>query len=234
MLNSLWGYFALNTNKCQYEFVSDEARWNELIHNERFVIHSEYITDETAQLSYSEREEFHEGNGKTNVVIAAFVTSQARVKLYNELDKLGERVLYFDTDSIFYVSSPRFEYEPKLGIYLGDFTNEIDPADGYIIEFTSSGAKSYGYVLSSGRSECTVKGITFNYLTTEILNFDQLSTIVRTDQELVVAVPQYKFMREKYKWTVSTGSLMKKFRFTYDKRIINDDLTTLPFGFCLE
>ena len=40
----------------------------------------------------------------SNVIVAAFVTAQARLKLYGILEKLNEPVLYFDTDSI--ISNP--------------------------------------------------------------------------------------------------------------------------------
>ena len=45
-------------------------------------------------------------NISTNPIIAAFMTAQARLKLYGYLDKLGSRVAYFDTDSIIYFSRP--------------------------------------------------------------------------------------------------------------------------------
>ncbi len=93
------------------------------------------------------------GNHKTNVVI----TSQARLKLYSELELLNDRVLYCDTDSIIYVSRPN-KYDPKLGDYLGEFTNEIDPKDGnYIQEFVSTGLKSYAYKTDTGHTKCTCK-----------------------------------------------------------------------------
>ena len=83
---------------------------------------------------------------KTNVILAAFVTAQARLHLYSELNKLNERVLYFDTDSIFFVTNAYDNYHPKLGDFLGQFTNEIDPREGtHITEFVSAGAKNYAY-----------------------------------------------------------------------------------------
>ncbi len=53
-------------------------------------------------LLYQDNKEMHWGSNQTNVVVEAFVTSQARLKLYNEMKLLDERVLYVDTDSIFY------------------------------------------------------------------------------------------------------------------------------------
>ena len=43
---------------------------------------------------------------KTNVVIAAFTTAHARLKLYSVLESLQTRVLYFDTDSVTFKSEP--------------------------------------------------------------------------------------------------------------------------------
>ena len=93
----------------------------------------------------------HWGSNQTNVVIAAFVTSQARFKLYSELKILGKRVLYFDTDSIIYKKSTVYNYEPSIGDFLGEFTNEIDPNEGKeIVEFVSAGPKTYSYKLDTG------------------------------------------------------------------------------------
>jgi hypothetical protein len=41
---------------------------------------------------------------KSNVYIAAYVTAYARLKLYEALEILQDKALYFDTDSCVYVS----------------------------------------------------------------------------------------------------------------------------------
>ncbi len=127
------------------------------MHNERYKIHNEYYEEDskTIQVVYSENSDVHTGNNKTNVILAAFVTCYARLKLYEALDFLGERVLYFDTDSIFYVSQ---FYMPDLtvGDYLGQFTDELDKEDGnYIKEFVTTGPKSYAFETDTGVQHCT-------------------------------------------------------------------------------
>jgi len=122
------------------------------------------------------------------------------------------------------------EHQPTLGSFLGNFTSELAEKD-YIIEFSSSGAKSYGYLTKDKKSVCTVKGITFNFLASNILNYDSLTSMVCENQSLVIEIPQYKFLGQKYEWTKTTRVIMKKFRFTYTKRILCDDFTTLPFGY---
>ena len=65
----------------------------------------DYLTCDTKEITNIQlinEEDFIETGIRTNVIIAAFTTASARLKLYDILDKLGERVLYFDTDSIIF------------------------------------------------------------------------------------------------------------------------------------
>lgn len=230
LANTLWGYFALDTNKTHYRIIHDIASYQDLLQNSRFEINSVYAgSEEHLQVTYKEHEDLHIGNGRTNVIIAAFVTCHARLKLFSELKKLGERVLYFDTDSIFFVSKPNL-YEPKLGTFLGEFTNEIDPKHGaWITEFVSAGPKNYAYKTDKGYTDCTVKGLSFNYLTSLILNYDVIKEIVTLDNKKSILVPQLKFKRDH--WHVRTGVEQKQYRYVYDKRIVMNNFETLPYGF---
>lgn len=230
--NSLWGYFELNTNKIQFKIITEPDEWFQLLQNDRYIIHDVSLNnDNFIQVQYSEQKQLHFGGLTTNVVIASFVTAQARIHLYNYLDKLNDRVLYCDTDSIIFVSREN-EYEPPLGNYLGDFTNEIDPADGdHIIEFVSAGPKNYAYKTDKCVTDCTVKGITFNYLASLEINFDSIKDIVCCDREKIIKVPQDKFIREREPFEIHTTVQQKIYRYVFDKRVVKDDLSTLPFGF---
>ena len=79
---------------------------------------------------------------ETNVVVAAFTTAYARLKLYDVLGMLQERVLYYDTDSVIYVSRPN-QPEPPTGPYLGQLTDEL--GGDYITTFVLGGPKNYSY-----------------------------------------------------------------------------------------
>ena len=114
LCNSQWGYMALNTNKTQLKIIRNAHEWYELLdRNEICINHVDLNESENGSLFvyYTESEKIHEGRLNTNVILAAFVTSQARIKLYGELSKLNERVLYYDTDSIIYRCKPG-EYKP--------------------------------------------------------------------------------------------------------------------------
>ena len=63
-----------------------------------------------------------------NVFIGAMTTAHARLMLYDLLNKLQERVLYCDTDSVIFTSKEG-DWVPPLGPYLGDLTDKINDGD---------------------------------------------------------------------------------------------------------
>jgi hypothetical protein len=240
----------METNRTHFRIIHDSASYQELLQNSRFQVDSVYVgKGEHLQVHYSELDDLHIGNSRTNIIIAAFTTCHARLQLFEELKKLDKRVLYFvslnfsfsslynqiyilcmkDTDSIFFISKPG-QYEPKLGNYLGNFTNEIDPVCGdYIDEFVSGGPKNYGYKTNIGYTDCTVKGLNFNFLTSLVINYDVIKQIVTEDSSRVVRAPQFKFKREH--WHVKTVIESKLYRYLYDKRIVLPNMETLPYGY---
>lgn len=77
-----------------------------------------------AAIRWNVSQNFVEQDTSTNIFLAAFTTAWARLKLYEEMDKLGRSVLYHDTDSIIYASNGI--NDPPLGNFLGEFTDELD------------------------------------------------------------------------------------------------------------
>jgi len=86
------------------------------------------------------------------------------------LGSAGERVLYYDTDSIIFLEEEG-QTNPVLGDYLGEFTSELDP-DDYIEEFVSGGPKNYGYKPKNDHVECKVRGFRLNSEGKTQLNYD--------------------------------------------------------------
>lgn len=121
---------------------------------------------------YTQGDEFVSTSDKTNVVIAAFTTAQARLKLYSVFERLKMRTLYFDTDSVIFTSRSG-EWVPPLGDYLGELTNELDDED-YITTFVSGGPKNYAYQTKNGKMICKVHGFTLNYRGSQKLNFSTM------------------------------------------------------------
>ncbi|GBM54465.1 hypothetical protein AVEN_217153-1 [Araneus ventricosus] len=91
-----------------------------------------------AALKWKMKEEFCPQSDQTNVYLTAFTTAHVRLKLYRVVEKLGEAVLYYDTDSIIYASNGK--NDPEIGDFLGDFTDELE--GDAIVKFVSGKGKS--------------------------------------------------------------------------------------------
>ena len=57
-----------------------------------------FVSEEMIHMDWLYLDDFVEVSGRTNVVIAAYTTAQARLKLYGYLERLNTRTLYCDTD----------------------------------------------------------------------------------------------------------------------------------------
>ena len=141
MLNSFWGKFGQREGFGKTEYISEPASFFALIQDERNNIkHIQIINEHLILVQWEPTMDFFHAHPSSNVVIAAWVTAQARLKLYAYLQPLDRRVLYFDTDSVIYVHDPDL-WNPTLGDTLGDLTDELD---GHTIQtFVSAGPKNY-------------------------------------------------------------------------------------------
>lgn len=232
MANSFWGFLAKKSNKIQHKFITKTSEWFEMLASDEFIIHDVDISNKNIlQVYFTKNEEMEQESNNTNVVLASFVTALGRLKLYSELEKLNKRVIYMDTDSIIFTSKAG-DYKPTLGNYLGEWTNEISAKNGGKIKrFVSAGPKNYAYEAADGTTKCTIKGITLNFLAAGKINFESIQKIVTQNQAQTLSVKQLKFNRKKSTWAVSTSIIDKKYGFVFDKRVLFNDLTTLPYGY---
>ena len=79
----------------------------------------------------------------TNDVIGSYVTAGARLHLYDYLEKLQERALYTDTDSVVFIQTRDGAALVEIGDCSGAMTSELKPNE-IISEFVSGGPKKYG------------------------------------------------------------------------------------------
>ncbi|KAI3374708.1 hypothetical protein L3Q82_021019 [Scortum barcoo] len=111
-----------------------------------------------------------------NIFIATFTTAYARLKLYGYLERVGENVLYTDTDSLIYVVKEG-DSPLELGNYLGDLMDEL--GGDTIDEFAATGPKSYAYrTKNQKKTVLRVKGITRTNQCSERINFDSVKELV--------------------------------------------------------
>ena len=108
----------------QTELIQDPAKFFEIVGDKENVITSIMpLGEEMMAVSYKKSEEKEEPLKFGNVALAAFVTATARLKLYEMLELLQERILYFDTDSVIFLSRPG-DQNPPVGDSLG-WTDEL-------------------------------------------------------------------------------------------------------------
>ncbi|XP_028412509.1 uncharacterized protein LOC114535345 [Dendronephthya gigantea] len=234
MLNSFWGKFAQRPNMSKVELIADpQVYFDYLTSDEINVLDANFVNDEVIEIHYENNENFIAPNSKTNVVIAAFTTAYARLKLYDVLDQLQERVLYYDTDSVIFVSQPG-DPMPPTGPYLGELTDELK--GDYITTFISGGPKNYCYRTNSNKVETKIRGITLNCTARQNVNFEVISTLVYLHAKCNVAgqvsvdIP-FKITCNTKTKDIETKRMKKDYRIVYDKRVIIDEYKTLPYGF---
>ena len=192
------------------------------------------VNDDMVEIQYLEKEGFVEENDKVNIVIAAFTTAYARLKLYDLLDLLQERVLYYDTDSVVYVHEPG-KPDPPLGDYLGELTDELK--GDYITTFISGGPKNYGYITNTGEAILKIRGITLNYDASKTINVDVMHDLVESyvespnqQNKVTINIP-YKITRDKKEKNIVTKRTKKDYRIVYNKRIVKENYETVPYGY---
>ncbi|XP_067685645.1 uncharacterized protein [Haliotis asinina] len=111
MLNSFWGKYAQRPKMKQtkFFFASKLEEYYQFLTDPKKTLHDFLILNHNvAQFQWTHDTEFIPESDTTNIFIASFTTCWARLKLYSVLDMLQERVLYYDTDSIIFVSRPVF------------------------------------------------------------------------------------------------------------------------------
>ena len=148
--------------------------------------------------------------------------------LYDKLNHLNEKVLYFDIDSIIYADDGTKTI--RTGDMLGDMTNEI--LGKGITNFISAGPKSYSFKYGDNDQKSAIKGFTLNHENNNLLNHNSLNKIVKEIREIMIV------NENKITWKdreIVNKYCEKVFKFGYDKRVIKqineDHIDTLPYGY---
>jgi hypothetical protein len=226
-LNSLWGKLAEKYNRTEDKYCTTDEQWIALlarhVKGEIEITGSWMINGDTMHAKFKQLDEKKTSLAKTNLAVAAFVTSNARLRLGEKLDILGPRAFYFDTDSILY------NYDPKLtnieeGKYLGDWDKENKSP---IVEFCAMGPKSYAVREQSEKAETKMKGFTLHHENAAKVNLNTMKRLI--DGEIASVSGNHLTFIKKDGRVVTR--IDEKFAvFNYTKRIVVGGYNTVPIG----
>ncbi|CAC5403265.1 unnamed protein product [Mytilus coruscus] len=137
---------------------------------------------------HSNEERVIVGTWSTIEIDKAIEKAHARLKLYELLDILQERVLYMDTDSCIYNddgSEACKKVENMMGSKLGDLTDEIVSKHNanHIKQFISAGPKDYSMKLDTEKLVSCCKGFRLNAEVEEKITLDKKIKIVTDENE---------------------------------------------------
>ena len=205
MLNSLWGKFAQKEDcgKTQYFNKSSGIAWDKLIDrynlDEVTDIKVSEATEDYIYVSITEAKASHLKLNSTNLMLAAFVTANARLRLFKCLDILGDRVIYHDTDSIVY------EYNKNLvNIPTGHDLGEWEEECTHMTLWAALAAKTYAF---KGLKPNTEKSV-------EVIKSKGFSTGFTIDQYCNYVKEFFSYLedkrRPKAKELIQTGIIFKR------------------------
>jgi len=213
------------------EFISDCPSFYNILLDDKLVVSSTlFLNEETVQVNYKSKEEFVQTSYNTNLYVAAFTTANARLRLYKQMSTLGRKIDYCDTDSIFYNSDGTEQV--NIGDSLGEWTNELG-ANTNINKWLCTGPKSY-YYKTNKQKECTkIKGFTLNHQNAEKLTGKVMEDIIDGIKEKV-EVTDTQITRDKKTKNLVNKEVTKTFSYKFDKRSIQANYDTLPWGYVKE
>ena len=243
----------MDEDKLQTTFISTLAELNAVLVDDMKELHDFFIINQDVLLvNWKYKSEDAIGGGKSNIFIACFTTSFARLELYRQIQKLQGRLFYKDTDSLILLHRPGMEEIP-LGSFLGDYTSELTcpnvGCDGcqrehFIVEFYALGPKHYCLKCDTGKCIVKVRGFTLTGKVADAINFESMKELLKAtvegdDASHIVEQPS-KITRNKAQSIIYNRPLHKKYRMIYDKRVIvraedgsvdYQNIDTRPYGF---
>ncbi|KAL3110923.1 hypothetical protein niasHT_014860 [Heterodera trifolii] len=185
LLNSLWGKMAERPERDEVVYTDSARAFHELLMDARQeVVSFTHINEQLDRCVVRKREPFARAPEHNNLAVACFVTSHARLYLYEwleEVRRVGGRALYCDTDSVLYVRRLGAA-GVREGNALGDMKRELPGRR--IIDFFAAGPKNYGFQHVDARTgqdlraERKVRSFELTYAADQQLQYGRMRQLV--------------------------------------------------------
>jgi hypothetical protein len=145
-VNSMWGKLTERSNRTQTKLISEPQELYRFLVTPGIEVHNMiFASDDVVWISRQfSSEELVPSVRHTNEVIGAYVTAGARIHLYSNLDRLQDRAIYCDTDSVLYIQAYEGPALVKTGVDFGEMTSELKPNEIFS-EVVCAGPRSYVY-----------------------------------------------------------------------------------------
>jgi hypothetical protein len=186
----MWGKLREKSNRNQTKLISEPCELYKFLSTPGIeVMNLIFASDQVIWISWRIDDDMEQVSRlrHANDVVGSFVTAGERMHLYRYLERLQDKVLYCDTDSVIYIQ-PRNELALVETVdNFGAMTSELKPAE-HISEYVGAGPKNYGYktvisMTGECKTVCKVRGLTLNYGTSQLVNFDRIKDmILRRDE----------------------------------------------------
>lgn len=230
------GKMAQRDNLVTKEILEPREHFELLLDTSRRTLHSKGIGGKY-YVAHQLIEEHRHSSRFAGLHHAAFVTSYGRLKLYSLMEKVGEKLVYCDTDSLVFKCA-RGEANPlqdQLTGYLGQLTDEV-PSGKRIKSIVCNGPKCYSIRYEDGDEVVKAKGIQQNEATAA-LTYDSLEKVVRGHFSGVPApltLPQSTIDRKSL-GVLETREFEKILQHVNHKAAVEGDTfetaVNVPFGF---
>jgi hypothetical protein len=238
-LNSSWGKFGQRDDLSKTAICRSQYEVDEIFNMDGIKIKDcRLVTENTMFIRYKFLDEFVSESNFSNVVVALYTTSSARLRLYEfmeECERNGGNVLYTDTDSIICQAA---KLPITIGNFLGDMVLEKPNHD--ILEFISGGAKQYGLRLRHKESgeesyELKLRGITLDKTTDSLINFHQFKRLVQENTEVRQQITtSYNRIQPSLYGGVRSIIQEKRYQPVINKGVFSDtpdDTRIYPYGY---
>ncbi|KAL3072343.1 hypothetical protein niasHT_030500 [Heterodera trifolii] len=248
-LNSLWGRFALRNRLTKTEIVDNNADLGKLLNDDKIELSSlDQLADRFWMVCYKTKDEHVVEHDTSNIVIALWTTSAARLHLLESMQQVyctedrvqrhDTQLAYTDTDSIFYAHCNDLSDPLPGGPQLGELTDEY--LNDTIMEFICAGPKAYSLCLRNNvtgelKYKMKCRGITLDTNACARISHEKMKKMVLDNwgaaDNNVVFDYETNFRITK-NGEIFTVPIKKQFNPTVNKGVIrNHGLLIVPFGY---
>lgn len=217
IVNSIYGRLGMSEVMSETRLFNKKNYLEFADKNEKIIIKENWINDLVFVEYFKEKKN---NNINSNVMLAAAITSKARIKLYKGFMSVisgGGRLLYCDTDSIFAAFEKNVD-----NIKFGEIFFDTEKNDTKIKKAVFALPKAYSIVFQNGKTVTKIKG--FNNLK---INFEEFKEMFESGNKKMIKIETLK----KSNFIISPENVEKLIYLgDYTKRKFSKDFTsTTPF-----